>query len=481
MAIPFRQIPANLLVPGQYQEIDNSLAGAQEDIKKALIVALKSSTGTAQAGTPVKVLSADAAGKAFGWGSPAAIMAEAFLYVNKVEQLYALPVAEPESGTPWKQVFTIGANVPAAGRICLTINGRRAYAPVSAGNTAGQIAAAIVAACNSMRNNPVQAAGGEPEGIIEFTAIVKGAGGNKNTIALRAEALGVTVTEGAVTQGTGTADLAELPAMLGQQRWNYIAFDFADGQPLRILSDELESRYSAMRQIGGRAFVSLSGTAEEMINKAEQINSPHICLIPRGDDPVLPCEWTARFAATACRILADDPSANTYDTKIPGLYAQSGEDFFNRQKLLEAGISTYRLDPTGAVLIERLVTSYTENTDGGRDTSYLDIQVVETVDAVRTYINAEAKKRFKNWKLASTDENFGAGAKVMTTGIWRSFLASLYQTVFIQEKNWCQDFETYKDSILVYVKTDSKTRLEYRHSPVLIGQFLIGAGLNQFK
>jgi hypothetical protein len=34
MAIPIRQIPANLLVPGQYQEIDSSLAGAQGDIKK---------------------------------------------------------------------------------------------------------------------------------------------------------------------------------------------------------------------------------------------------------------------------------------------------------------------------------------------------------------------------------------------------------------------------------------------------------------
>ena len=135
----------------------------------------------------------------------------------------------------------------------------------------------------------------------------------------------------------------------------------------------------------------------------------------------------------------------------------------------------------GTVLIERLVTSYTENSDGGRDTSYLDIQVVETVDAVRTYINAEARKRFKRWKLASTEENFGAGAKVMTPGIWRSFLADLYQTVFIGQKNWCQDFESYKASLHVEVKKGSKTRLEYIHQPVLIGQFLIGAGLNQFK
>lgn len=127
------------------------------------------------------------------------------------------------------------------------------------------------------------------------------------------------------------------------------------------------------------------------------------------------------------------------------------------------------------------MTSYTENSDGERDTSYLDMQVVETVDAIRTYISSEARKRFKTWKLASTEENFGSGAKVMTPGVWRSFLAELYQNVFIKEKQWCQDADSYIASISVAVKAESKTRLEYIHRPVLIGQFYIGAGLNQFK
>jgi phage tail sheath gpL-like len=70
----------------------------------------------------------------------------------------------------------------------------------------------------------------------------------------------------------------------------------------------------------------------------------------------------------------------------------------------------------------------------GRDTSYLDVQVTETAGAVRTH--AEAKKRFKDWKLAGTEEHFGAGAKVMTPGVWRSFLAELYGQVFIKERQW---------------------------------------------
>jgi phage tail sheath gpL-like len=204
-------------------------------------------------------------------------------------------------------------------------------------------------------------------------------------------------------------------------------------------------------------------------------------LVPRLANAQLPGEWAARWCAIACRILADDPAANTYDLMIPGLRSGLEIAADTRQVMLMAGIATYRLDTAGNVLIERLVTSYTENTDGGRDTSYLDIQVPETVDAVRTCINAEAKKRYKAWKLSGTEENFGPGAKVMTAGIFRSFLCELYQAVFIKDKRWCQDFDGYKGSLIVEVKSGSKTWLEYSHQPNLIGQFYIGAGLLQFK
>ena len=486
MAIAFTQIPAGLLVPGQSQEIDNSLAGETGDIKTALIVGVKTKTDKAQAGIPVNVVSASQAAEACGYGSPAAIMAASFLSINKTEKLYVLPIDEPAAGTTWKREYTVEAANAGAGSVMLTVNGRGVWAAVSAGLTADKIAAAIVAACNGLENNPIEATA-DGAGKITFSSIYKGTAGNKNTLEVQSLAAGVTVKAGAETDGTGVADLSKLPEWLGAKRWNYIVFDFDDDANIKVLAEELESRYSATRQIGGRAFVALSGgvgsasEAGSILAQAAKINSPHICLIPRGEAVSLPCEWASRFAAAACRILADDPSANTYDTKVTGLGADSEYDFVTRQKLLEAGVATWRLDPTGNVLIERLVTSYTENTDGGRDTSYPDIQVVETVDAVRTYINAEAKKRFKTWKLANTDENFGAGAKVMTPGIWRSFLADLYQTVFIGQKNWCQDFESYKASILVEVKAGSKTRLEYRHRPVLIGQFLVGAGLNQFK
>jgi phage tail sheath gpL-like len=479
------QIPANLLVPGQYEEIDNSLAGAQGDIKKVLILAYKTAAAPAEAGRPVQVLAASKAAELCGYGSPAAIMAEAFLGINKIEECWILPVAEPEVGAKWQKSFTVEAGTVGEGSASITVNGKTLAAAVRAGSTAAEIAAAIVARINGEANLPVEASA--VEGVVTVSALVKGAWGNANTVSIAPAVSGVMITPGATAAGTGAADLAALFPGLGGTRYNYFLSDFADPANIAALAAELESRYGALRQIGGRAFIALSGpvgSATEtgsVIAQAEAVNSPHIVLVPRLENAQLPGEWAARFAAPAIRRLADDPAANTYDIQADGLEAETEVDFDTRQKLLEAGIATWRLDPVGNVLIERLVTSYTENTDGGRDTSYLDVQVTETVDAVRTYINAEAKKRFKSWKLAATEENFGAGSKVMTPGVFRSFLADLYQSVFIQEKQWCQDFEAYKASLLVEVMAGSKTRLQYQHQPVLIGQFLIGAGLLQFK
>jgi phage tail sheath gpL-like len=485
MPIPIRQIPANLLVPGQYQEIDNSLAGSQGDIKKALMIGYKLATSEAENGKPVNVLSAAAAHQLFGYGSPAAIMAETFLALNKVEELYVLPIPEPEAGTAWKKGFTVSGSAAVAGAVRIEVNGRSFDAAVIAGANAEAVAAAITARINSDLTLPVTA---EAEsGVVTVSSNVKGTVGNYNGVCIKSLATGVSVMGADATAGTGVTDIKKYLNELGEVRYNFIASGFDDAGNIRASSDELESRYGAMRQIGGRMYIALSGVMGSktdegaMLAKAEEVNSPHIILIPRSKNPELPFVWAAAWCAVACRILADDPAANTYDTKITGLIGGMEFSADARQKLLEAGIATYRLDTAGNVLIERLVTSYTENTDGGRDTSYLDVQVTETVDAVRTYINAEAKKRFKTWKLASTEENFGAGAQVMTAGVFLSFLAELYQEVFIKEKQWCQDFDGYKKSIMVEIKAGSKTRLEYSHQPNLIGQFYIGAGLLQFK
>jgi len=481
MPIPFTQIPDALLVPGQLQEIDNSLAGSVGEIKKALIIAHKSDAGTATAGKPVRVFSEFKAALLFGAASPAAILAKCFLETNKTEECWVMPVDAAQGATAREWRFAADCAEARTGAVAVTINGSRiAAAPVAEGATSENVAAAVVAAINGELWVPVEAealANGE----FVVRATVPGAHANIYTAEVASEADGVTVTAGVAPEGTQSPDLKPLLKGLGSVRYNYVVSDFDDPAGIKAVAAELDDRYTAMRQIGGRAFVAVSGDVETALETAKKVNCPHVVLVPRLENPGLPGEWAARWCAAACRILADDPAANTYDLAVPGLTSEIEYDMAGRQTLLSAGIATYRVDSAGGVLVERLVTTYTKNTDGGKDTSYLDVQVTETVDAVRTYINAEARKRYRTWKLASTDENFGSGAKVMSAGVFRSFLCELYQEVFIKGKQWCQDFDGYKSSLIVEIKTGSKTRLEYRHEPNLIGQFYVGAGLTQFR
>lgn len=488
MSFGFRQIPAGLLVPGSFQEIDNSLAGETGDVKKVLILGYKRADAPALGGKLIQVLTAAEAIRQCGSGSPAAIMASAFKELNKTEELWILPVAEPSSASKWTKAFTVSAVENENGTVTVNVNGKTDLVTVKASSAAADIAADLVGSINSMLNCSVEAVvNSENPAEISIYSVVGGVTGNYNTVSFSTEALGVTITDGIEQEGRDYVDLNALWPTISGIRFNYIISDFADIDSLFMISRELSSRYSGLRQIGGRCFVSLSGelgsttTTGSVIAQADQINSEHIVLIPRMKNIQHPCEWSARFAATACRLLADDPAVNTSDVEVTGLKAEEEMDFDTRQALLESGIATWRLDPIGKILIERLVTSYTENSDGERDTSYLDIQVVETVDAVRTYINSEARKRFKTWKLAKKEENFGSGAKVMSPGVWNSFLVDLYQNVFMTQKQWCQDFDSYKSSIKIEIKAGSKTRLDYVHEPVLIGQFYQAAGINRFK
>lgn len=489
MAIAFTEIPEALLVPGQYQEIDNSLAGAAGDVKRALMIGTMAASGTAAAGKAVQVRSADRAKKLFGSGSPAAIMAEEFLKHNTTEELWVLPIAEPSSGLKWNRSFEITSSNAVPGSVEISINGKFSDVVVKDNATASDIAGSIVAAINGMENCPVEAevlSGESGKSSVKFSSVVKGVTGNYNTVSINSLSKGVSIQAKEAVLGTLNPEIEVPLKNLGAVRYHYIASDFADSKNIKAVADELNDRYTALRQIDGRCFIALSGEIGDassegtMLNSAQEVNCPHIVLAPRGKSVQAPCVWASAWCAKVSRRLSDDPASNTTDIEINDLLADEF-NFDDRQALLLNGISTYKVDGSGTLLVERVVTSYTENSDGARDTSYLDIQVVETVSAIRTKINQEARKRFKTWKLARTEENFGAGSKVMTPGVWRSFLAELYQSFFIKEAQWCQDFESYKNSIIVEVKAESKTRLEYRHRPVLIGQFYVGAGLNQFQ
>ena len=486
MPVPFKEIPNNLLIPGQYQEVDTSLSGGGADTKKALILGQMLASGTAAAGKDYVVTTEARARELFGVNSDITLMIEAWLKQYRGMEVHAIGIKDAAAGVAAAHKITIALANHKAGTVPLYIDGLKAAFAVGKEDTLATIRTAAIGAINSVTGVQVEASAGVAAGEIVLTAVHKGSSGNALDIrtGLYGEKMpgGVTITSASTQAGSGNPDVAPVISGMQEVRYHYLVSSIRDAANMAKIEAELDRRYTAIVQLGGRLFIAFSGTADEAAAYADAgRNNPHVSMIFRGKNPESERVWAGRAAAIIARRLGQDPAANINGENLR-LMVTDSLSHDTRKRLLEKGISTYTVTPASMAAVERQVTTYTQGVDGGRDTAYLDIQTPETIDAIREHINRTCARIYAGYKLANTNENFGAGSKVMTPTLFRTFLLSLYQDDFIARKQWCQDFTGYKDSLVVEASThNKKTRIDYRHQPTLIGQFLIAAGLLQAK
>ena len=125
----------------------------------------------------------------------------------------------------------------------------------------------------------------------------------------------------------------------------------------------------------------------------------------------------------------------------------------------------------GSVYVERVITNYTTTPEGKADSSYLDVQIPETLDAMRRLQNAEIRKRFAGAKLGPDTLSVEPGQNVLTPALLKGFLLGLYRNVFIGEKLWCVNPEQYKANLKTELSETDKNTIHWYDQPELIGRF----------
>ena len=97
MAIDFLQIPSGLKKPGKYFEFDTRAAvrSLPTNQYNLLVLAQKTSAGTATALERVRVYSDEEASTLFGAGSQCHLMVRAALRANRYVDLYVMPKVNP--------------------------------------------------------------------------------------------------------------------------------------------------------------------------------------------------------------------------------------------------------------------------------------------------------------------------------------------------------------------------------------------------
>lgn len=490
MSISFNQIPIDIRVPGQYVEIDNSQAvrGLPGMPSRILVLGLMDANAEAPAGVPFDATSADLVATRCGRGSMVHRMVKVLRAANRTTRLTVIPLAEDPAAAAATGSLTFSGEATAAGTIALMVGGQRVRVGVTAGDTAGDIATAAAAALNAVAELPVSAAvNGTIASQVDLTARWKCEAGN--SVDLRhsyyaGETLptGVGLTITPMSGGTANPDLTAAIAAMGDTWFTDIAMPFTDTASLNALGAETLRRWGPTVMQDAMAYAFADGTHATLTTLGNSQNSQLLSIAGLKGCPAPAWEVAAVITGVAAYYLHIDPARPLQTLPLTGVLPPAEEARFTmeeRNLLLHDGISTLTVDDGGAVLIERLITTYETNAYGIDDISYLDVNTLKTLAYLRYSVRARISMRFPRHKLASDGTGVGAGQAVVTPKVIRAELIALFRDW--ETAGLVENIDQFKEDLIVERDTNDPNRLNALIPPDLINQFRVFAGQVQFR
>src|SRR5262245_31245486 len=278
MPISFSQIHSNIKVPLYWVEVDPSKAGLPVLKQPSLIVGTMIDAGEATPDVAIAIGSQAQADAAFGIGSEGSRMYRAFFANNFANETWALPLKEPVGAAAATGTITILTPATEAGTIHLYIGGEHVAVNIGTTDTIDQIATAIADMINDDLTLPVTATAAAA--VVTLTAVWKGINTNEIRIdvnyygTIGGERLpnGFTMTlptNNFLTGGSGTPDMSNAIANLGEKEFEYVAMPYTDSNSLFDWNDEFgfsdHGRWGWQRQLFGHIFSAKRGAYSDLV------------------------------------------------------------------------------------------------------------------------------------------------------------------------------------------------------------------------
>lgn len=487
--ISFTEIPNSLRVPFVGVEFDNSNAnkGTPQVSHKILVIGQRLAAGTAAAGVLKRITSAGEGETSFGRGSMLSAMFNALKKANRYMETWALALDDAATGVVAAGSITFGGAVTKAGTLYVYIGGHRVKTAVTVAQTGAATATAFAAAVNALTDMPVTAAvDGVNTAKVNLTCRWKGETGNHIDIRVNyylGEELptGLTTTIVAMTGGTTNPDIAAAIAVMGDEQWHTIITPYTDAANMTALEAELVGRWGAMRQIDGIAYAAYRGTHGATGTFGSGRNSHLVSCMGTGNVPEPPYIWAAVNGVVAASALSNDPARPLKTLVLTGLKPPSENNRWTQEErnlLLFDGISTYRADSGGRVLIDRQITMYQKNASGIDDESYLAINTPATLSYLRFSLRARITQKYPRHKLANDGTKFSPGQAIATPKILTAELLNLAREW--ERDGLVENLDQFKADLIVERDANNPNRVNALVPPDLINQFEQFAALMQF-
>ncbi|MEO7735522.1 MAG: hypothetical protein ABIY55_31500, partial [Kofleriaceae bacterium] len=354
-------IPSNLRRPGAFSEFAFVQAG-QSLIPlplRVVIVAEKTSAGTAAVDTPIQIFDEDDGDTKFGRGALGAVLCRTAFAQTKLSgaspEIWGAPLAEPAGGTATQETVTITTPAATSGTLMFTVAGRPVIVGVSAGDSASTIATAIKNALDAMRSLiPFTAA--VVANVVTLTHTTKGANGNDAPFALVQAPAGVSCTLAQSAVGAGAASITNAIQALYDRRYHAVAISNHTTADIAALVLERAAAWSFSQKnyrfffVGERGSLGTAQTLQASANDFGIVIGSYEGT-PSLSGEIAVVDAVAEFAREA-------PNANLDGQRV-ALYPASGGFAYTGPEIesgLSGGLNVH--EPDGAFSkITRFVTS----------------------------------------------------------------------------------------------------------------------------
>ncbi len=451
VSISIPNYPDSNLVPGVYAGVDPSGANTGSVAQRALLFGQALAGSTILAGVPQIVSSPSLIDASAGAGSMLAGMVRAFRRRNTYTELWVLSLEDDPAAVAATGSVQFAGTATAAGTLSLYVAGQVVALGVAAGDAGASIAIGLQAATTFLPNLPVGVVANAANGTVAFTALNKGASGNDIDIRLNyygaqageATPPGLQVTISPMSGGSqNPTALPTALANLGNQPFDYIACPYVDTVSLNTVQaflNDATGRWSWQQETFGGAWAAFRGTLAQRTTFASGRNDQHVYIMGFYDSPSPAWEWAADFCAEVAGSLQVDPAVPVTQLAM-GVLAPpiaSQDTISERNTLLTDGMSTFTIDASGQVIIERVVSTYTTNPAGAPDNSYRDCETLYTLMAVIRDLRIQLQSQFARKKLVADGTRIPGGSNQVTAQIVLAVAKALYVTYCT--RGWAQD------------------------------------------
>ena len=372
-----------------------------------LIIAPAPSGAVGALNTLIPITRDDQGAAAAGAGSIPDQMVRAMRKANPFHQINLLLVADPTSGAANATgTFTFAGSPSVAGTMGAYVAGRRYLFGIATTDTVTAIAARLAALITADAQAAVTATASA--GVVTATHKHKGALGNAirlevNRAPEEATPSGLTCTIGAMSGGTGAADVTTAIAAIPTQWFTGIAIAANDNTNIGLMSTEADRRYTATAHLDTRVYWSQQASYGSLISVGAAQNGRFMTCLPCYLSSTPPWVWAASLCGVAELSLANDPAQQLRGLVLPGIIAP---DLANQpleseqEQFLRNGMSTFTVTADGSVVLQRVITMYQKTSLGVLDTAWLDIMRPETLSRIRYDWRSYRETTWPRHKLA---------------------------------------------------------------------------------